>query len=84
VKWSHLLWKPNTCFGSKDAVYGFALYLNDINVQVGHTGYSDSKGFTVLNLYYLNSKSGVLITIENQSYEIDKKSLFCMKKCYVI
>jgi CubicO group peptidase (beta-lactamase class C family) len=62
----------HSVFGNTKMHYGFALYLNDINKEVGHTGYSDSKGFTVLNLYYLNSKRS-LITIENQSYEIDKK-----------
>lgn len=61
----------HSIFGNTQMHYGFALYLNDENKEVGHTGYSDSKGFTVLNLYYLNTKKS-LITIENQSYEIDK------------
>jgi D-alanyl-D-alanine carboxypeptidase len=61
----------HSVFGDTKMYYGFALYVNDKNKEVGHTGYSDSKGFTVLNLYYLNSKKS-LITIENQTYEIEK------------
>ncbi|MDR2121865.1 MAG: beta-lactamase family protein [Flavobacteriaceae bacterium] len=56
-------------FGDLKMHYGLGVYLSDDRNRriVGHTGYGPSRGFTVLDVYDMNTKKSLII-LENQAY----------------
>lgn len=60
-------------FGDLNMYYGLGLYLSeDKNKRIaGHTGYGPSRGFTVLDVYDMNTKKSLII-LENQAYGMEE------------
>ena len=50
--------------------YGYGLRINDKDsiMEIGHTGFHPSEGFTAVNLYYPKTKTSVIV-MENQANE---------------
>lgn len=57
-------------FNSRPIGYGYGLRINDKAdlKEFGHTGFHPSQGFTAINLYYPESRVGIVV-LENQAYE---------------
>ncbi|WP_128546718.1 serine hydrolase domain-containing protein [Larkinella soli] len=57
-------------FGDQPVGYGYGLRINDTGriLEIGHTGYHPVEGYTVVNLYYPQSKVSVIV-LENQGAE---------------
>ena len=57
-------------FSEQPIGYGYGLRINDKEVimEIGHTGYHPSEGFTAVNLYYPKTKTSVIV-MENQANE---------------
>lgn len=57
-------------FGNKPIGYGYGLRINNKQgfVEIGHTGYHPSEGFTAVNLYYPETRTSIVV-LENQAYE---------------
>ena len=57
-------------FGDKPIGYGYGLRINDKTniMEIGHTGFHPSEGFTAVNLYYPKTKTSVIV-MENQAFE---------------
>ena len=57
-------------FSDKPIGYGYGLRINDKDglMEIGHTGFHPSEGFTAVNFYYPKTKTSVIV-IENQANE---------------
>lgn len=57
-------------FSDKPIGYGYGLRINDKDgvMEIGHTGFHPSEGFTAVNLYYPKTKTSVIV-MENQANE---------------
>jgi D-alanyl-D-alanine carboxypeptidase len=57
-------------FGEKPIGYGYGLRINDKGriMEIGHTGFHPSEGFTAVNLYYPRTKTTTIV-MENQANE---------------
>ncbi|MDX6182532.1 serine hydrolase domain-containing protein [Flavobacterium sp. Fl-77] len=61
--------------------YGYGLRINDKDsiMEIGHTGYHPSEGFTAVNLYYPKTKTSVIV-IENQANENFENAYYFQKE----
>ncbi|MBP4138801.1 hypothetical protein [Flavobacterium geliluteum] len=48
-------------------------------MEIGHTGYHPSEGFTAVNLYYPKTKTSVIV-IENQANENFENAYYFQKE----
>ena len=57
-------------FSDEPIGYGYGLRINDKDgiMEIGHTGFHPSEGFTAVNLYYPKTKTSVIV-MENQANE---------------
>jgi D-alanyl-D-alanine carboxypeptidase len=57
-------------FSGKPIGYGYGLRINDKEsiMEIGHTGFHPSEGFTAVNLYYPKTKTSIIV-MENQANE---------------
>jgi CubicO group peptidase (beta-lactamase class C family) len=57
-------------FSKKPIGYGYGLRINDKDdiMEIGHTGFHPSEGFTAVNLYYPKTKTSIIV-MENQANE---------------
>jgi D-alanyl-D-alanine carboxypeptidase len=60
----------HTLFSEKPIGYGYGLRINDQDsiMEIGHTGFHPSEGFTAVNLYYPKTNTSVIV-MENQANE---------------
>ncbi|MGJ1321090.1 hypothetical protein ACR780_00215 [Sphingobacterium faecium] len=65
-----MITNKHTLFSDDPIGYGYGLRINDKDnmLEIGHTGFHPGEGFTAVNLYYLKSKTSVII-MENVAHE---------------
>lgn len=67
---SYSITNTHKLFSEKPIGYGYGLRINDKDsiLEIGHTGFHPSEGFTAVNLYYPKTKTSVIV-MENQANE---------------
>lgn len=67
---SYSITNTHKLFSEKPIGYGYGLRINDKDsiMEIGHTGFHPSEGFTAVNLYYPKTKTSVIV-MENQANE---------------
>lgn len=67
---SYSITNKHSLFSEQPIGYGYGLRINDKGeiMEIGHTGYHPSEGFTTVNLYYPKTKTSIIV-IENQANE---------------
>lgn len=67
---SYSITNAHPLFSEKPIGYGYGLRVNDQDslMEIGHTGFHPSEGFTAVNLYYPKTKTSVIV-MENQANE---------------
>jgi D-alanyl-D-alanine carboxypeptidase len=67
---SYSITNAHKLFSEKPIGYGYGLRINDKDsiMEIGHTGFHPSEGFTAVNLYYPKTKTSVIV-MENQANE---------------
>jgi len=67
---SYSITNTHTLFSYNPIGYGYGLRINDKDsiMEIGHTGFHPSEGFTAVNLYYPKTKISVIV-MENQANE---------------
>lgn len=67
---SYSITNTHKVFSEKPIGYGYGLRINDKDsiMEIGHTGFHPSEGFTAVNLYYPKTNTSVIV-MENQANE---------------
>jgi D-alanyl-D-alanine carboxypeptidase len=67
---SYSITNTHILFSEKPIGYGYGLRINDKDsiLEMGHTGFHPSEGFTAVNLYYPKTKTSIIV-MENQANE---------------